>query len=345
MPCELRIRDDLSVNDIVDLAKRYHVKATPHVGNWTPTRLALPLLGVSISCVDQTIGVRDINTHPQLFIQNGEVYELCDNPEQLTTHAVVNRAHNGVHQIGTSLSTVHVGVLRLLYPSASIITHTEELLEQQDIVPTLLEEVTNFSRSATWWRKVDAGGIVTQHRKKELPKNWREVQKNIFPITSKRDGWLVHNRVAILIDLITQSRMGVEPEIYHLSGPDMVHYLGGEIEIISRMYDYVRGRLSLPQEVITFNLIPFASFCFAIRGSQLTACERLCEELAKGCEGRGLKEILLDTPDTLANSNSKRYFTQHDTFVSGERVVIPEVARSWSMATCARYFASIQAQV
>lgn len=347
MAVTFRIRDDLTVNDIVHFARCHYVKATPHVGNWTPARLVLPTLGVSILCVDHTIGIRDRNAHPHLLIKDGVAHDLSNLSDRLTTHAhVTNCTHGGLYPIGTSLSEVHVGTLRRLYPEASIVTHSEHLRDNTEVILAVLEEVTTLSRGSTWWRKVDAEGVVTNYRSRDIPRQWSEIAPSIFPLTNEREGWLVHNRVSILMDVILQSRLGLEPEIYHLSGPDMVQYLGSEIEMISRMYDHVRKHLSLTQETITLNLVPFASFRFATRPSQAEACERLCKYLADGGVNAVILRDLLDgARDVLADSHTQSHLTQHDCVATGEHVVVPELVRDWSMATCARNLSMLQALI
>jgi hypothetical protein len=189
-----------------------------------------------------------------------------------------------------------------------------------------------------WWRKVDKEGRITNYRKKDIPQAWSQIESDIFPLTNAQEGWLIHNRVSILMDVIQQSRMGIEPEIYHLSGPDMVRYLGSEMDTISRMYDHVRTRLGLPQEVITFNLVPFASFRFATRTSQAAACRSLCEELqGTDPDPQVIRSRAQEAFDVCAESETKNYFTQHDCLSSGESIVVPEVARDWSMATCTKH--------
>lgn len=345
MPIQLSLRGDLSVNDIRRLARQHVVKVTPHVGNWTPARLALPQLGVSILCVDHTIGQRDINAHPHLLIKGGEAYQLSDRSDRLTTHVRVAKGCGGrEHMAGASLSEVHVGAIRSLYPQADIVTHVEHMRTHEELILTVLEEVTALARTSVWWRKVDRVGMVTAYRSKDIPRTWESIAQEIFPLTNREEGWLIHNRVSILIDLIQQSRMGQEPEIYHLSGPDMVRYLGNEIETVSRMYDHVRKRLNLPQETITYNLVPFASFRFATRASQALACERLCEALL-GENTAILQACVHEACDVLAESETKRYFTQHDCLAERASIAISEVASAWSLDTCATYLARMRAVV
>lgn len=143
MPVALRTRDDLSMNEIVRLGRDHVVKVTPHVGNWTPARLVLPTLGISILCVDHTIGIKDRNAHPHLLIHGGAAHVLCDTADRLTTHScVTRRANSGIHPIGKSLSEVHIGIVRSLHPSADIVTHSEHLREYRDITLAVLEETT-----------------------------------------------------------------------------------------------------------------------------------------------------------------------------------------------------------
>lgn len=343
MPVVLRHRGDLSVHDIERLAREQLVRVTPHVGNWTPARLALPQLGVSVLCVDHTIGERDVNAHPHLLIRDGSAALLSGHGDRLTTHAYVSRDVPGASFAqGTSVSEVHIGAIRALYPGTEIVTHVEHMREHQELLLTVLEIVTALSRTAAWWRRVDRHGMVTAYRGKDIPRTWDAILPDIFPIMSPEEGWLVHNRVSILFDLIQQSRMGQEPEIYHLSGPDMVRYLGQEIETVSRMYDTVRARLNLKQETVTYNLVPFASFRFATRASQALACERLCEALVRN-EPMLLRECVREASDVLAQSETKSYFTQHDCHAQGERIVICDAARAWSMDTCATYLERMRA--
>jgi len=340
MPCELRIRDDLSVNDIVEIAKNSPVVTSPHVGNFTPLRLTLPTLGVKVLCADHTIGIKDRNTHPHLFIQGGVAHTLSTQSDMLTTHAsVTERVNGGTYPLGMSVSEVHVGALRKLYPERSIVTQTEHFNENREVMLSVLEEVTNLSPSLAWWRSVDSQGLVTPHKRKDLPGRWEDVAHKIFPLTNTEEGWLAHVRINILMDVILQSEMGVNPRVIHLSGPDMVHYIGGEMKAISRMYDNVRKRLNLREETITIDLVPFASLRFATRASQALACEELCTELMqKNPREEVLRGLVQEAHDVLTDPATCSYFTQHDSIATGEGVVIPEAVRSWTMETCAERF-------
>ena len=55
MPCELRLRDDMSANAVARIARLHDTMHTPHVGNWTTARLVIPTLGVTAVCVDHTM--------------------------------------------------------------------------------------------------------------------------------------------------------------------------------------------------------------------------------------------------------------------------------------------------
>lgn len=343
MPVTYRIRDDLTVHDIRELASTRLVEVTPHVGNWTPARLVQPTLGVYILCVDHTIGSKDRNAHPHLLIQGGHARTLSQHADKLTTHNHVTERASRRHRVGTSLSEVHVGAIRRLHPSAHIATHTEHLREHRELTLAVLELVTELSPSYAWWRSVDTEGGVTNFKSKHLPRTWREYRDTIFSLSCETHGWLVHNRIAILMDVIQQSRGGVESEIFHLSGPDMVRYLGSEIEVISRMYDYVRARMGLKQSDVTINLIPFANFRFATRSSQAWAAQALCEELrsTRPCQNR-LRPLIDEAFDILADSTQLPYFTQHDCVESGEYIVVPDIAQSFSMAECAKYMAIVR---
>jgi len=337
MPVAMSIRDDLSIQDIEKLAQTHVLEVTPHVGNWTTHRLVLPTLGIKVLCVDHTIGERDINTHPHLLIIKEQAHVLCTTSDRLTTHGRVAQRINGYPYLpGTSLADVHVGTVRELYPEADIVTHSEFLAEHRELAMQLYEILMPVTKPTTlWWRRVDAKGVVTQYRKRDLPHSFSEVRDDIFRLSNQHSGWLMHNRMAILMDVILQSEGGVVPHIYHLSGPDMVRYLESELVALSRMYDVLRKRLGLVQKEITINLVPFASFPFATRTTQAAAAEALAEELSKKKPSEAtVQHHVREAFDVLAHASTKAYFTQHDCIASGERVVVPEITRTWSMATC-----------
>lgn len=345
MPAQLRVRDDLCIDDIARLSRDNVVKVTPHVGNWTPARLTLPTLGVSILCVDHTIGEKDVNAHPHMLIRAGMAHTLTQKSSILTTHArVTERTSFDSCTLGSSLSDVHVGTIRSLFPKSDIVTHTEHMRRTRETLLIVLEEVTKLSCSATWWRYVDGDGSVTSYARKHLPKRWEEYAERIFPVTNDREGWLVHNRVSILMDLIEQSQMGKRSDMYHLSGPDMVRYLDAEMPMISRMYDHVRKRLGFPEESITFNLIPYASFRFATRASQSDACTKLVDALVDTtCSESSVRSLLEEAFDIFSETETQSYFTQHDSVLSGESIIIPDQVRSWSMADCAAHLGRLRA--
>lgn len=347
MPCKVRVRDDLSMADIKRLARKHLVRVTPHVGNWTPARLVLPSLGVHILCVDSTIGLRDINAHPHLYIRDGFSQQICDHPTVLTTHArMTTKPSCCKSETGSLLSEVHIGAVKRLFPDASVSTHNEHLRQTEALTLAVAEEVYRLSPRYLVWRAVSADGEVTTYSREYLQSlsadNFAGV--DLFPLKNKRAGVLLHNRVAILMDLIEQSQMGEEPEIYHLSGPDMVRYIDQEQKALSKMYDHVRKRFRLRQESITLNLVPFASFRFATRASQAPACERLCAALAAGsADPQTLGPYVREAYDVFAHSETKNYFSQHDMLALSEQVVVPEMAQEWSMATAAQYLAAAKA--
>jgi len=338
MPCSITIRDDLALTDVRTLARSHLIEATPHTGNWTTWRLLYPSLPIRTVCVDHTIPCRDRNAHPHLLITQAGAHTLSSHTERLTTHAHVTHP-NTSHQSGTSLSEVHTGTVRKLFPAAEVLTHTEYLRNHCELLLTCYESLISLSKGALFWRHVDESGTITAHKdRKRLPSTFSEVRDNIFCVTNETSGWLVHNRLAILLDMLVQSHMGEESVIYHLSGPDMVHYLESEQKILSRMYDHLRPVLGLRSEHLTIALIPFANMRFAVRESHGQEATRLCEALEAGETCRQtLQTHAARLPDIVSDTETTCYFSQHDLVSCGERIVVPEPAEHWSFDLCARH--------
>ena len=223
MPCQLRIRDDLSVADIARLAQSHVVRRTPHVGNLPPPQTALPALGVELLVVDCTIPDRDALNRPDLFIRGGNAQHLCADVSRMTTHLTTThpQACNG-HGSPRSLADVHVGALRQLYPRGKIRTCGEHLAAHSEAILRILAVVARGHPGFVWWRRVDSAGAVYTCSKRETSSiSWEQVYHRVFQLTDTHEGMLLHNRFLILMDIIEQSQYGAEPDINHLSGPAM----------------------------------------------------------------------------------------------------------------------------
>lgn len=272
------VRRDLSLAELRRLHERgEHVLKTPHVGNHYPNNLAVAALGIPLVCVDRTIGARDRNFHPHRLIHAGRAEDIAD-PHRVVTHVRVDRAHSHFADrfpVGGSVLAGHMRALRDAFPATKIQTEAESLMGQGDRIFDFLEAATR-ARPTAWTRFVEADGTVVERR--PTPRPWQEIRREgIHSIALQNGaGWIIPNEWCILWDSVVAALDG-KPDVYELSGPDMIRYIGRLAPDIDRTYGAMREALpswTLPEQV-TFHIVPVAAMRFAVASDRRPALEHL----------------------------------------------------------------------
>ena len=228
----------------------YSVVKTPHVGNQHPTNLLCAALGFEMQMVSFNQGKRDKNFHPHLRIEKGAGTKLCD-PTLWTPFATT--------YCGVPLEQYHQESVRAQFPGVQVVTDQELLLQYVALAEKVLHVATHTLRNV-WYRRVSEQGVVVQDKELVLPATDRLLQ-DVFGFSSQRSGWIVPNRIHILFAFVLQSLSSGKDLVYHLSGPQMVGYIGKQEKKLSAVYDVLRTNhpeLGLP-EVLTVRVVPVAS--------------------------------------------------------------------------------------
>ncbi len=296
--------DDVSLMDLVSLREQgYSVLKSPHVGNQHPSNLVCAALGISLEMVSFTQGVRDVNFHPHLRIAGGCSKELYS-PATWTPFASVEEAREismisffppSLYASKVSATTYHQSSVQELFPNTEVITDMERMQMYPALAATVLH-VTNQVIRGMWYRHVSKDGVVTKQTQSYLSASTLET--DIFQFSNNASGWVVPNLVHIIFDLVYQTLSSGRDVVYHLSGPQMVQYVGGYADKLELMYDALRQHIPALPLTLKARIVPVAAARF------MTVPERV-EALATFAEVR----------DQLQNSVVAREFvTQYPEF-------------------------------
>ncbi|MBI2474839.1 hypothetical protein HYV69_00210 [Candidatus Uhrbacteria bacterium] len=358
MPIRLKIRKDLSLNDLVSLKRAgFLVFKTPHIGNWYPNNLACATLGIPMKIVDSTKGCLDRNFHPHCVIVNGTRTQIAEE-NVLISHAKVTRVHEHTadrFQIGASIPEVHMQALRELFPELEMQTVSEYLKENCCRVLELLEVLTQHDHSI-WERYVRDDGMTEARHARQ----WAVVNASgVCGTNGSNSGWVSPNITNILMDVTIDPLKFNTDIVYELSGPDMYKYIGQLMSKLNELYEVVRQKLwpELPQTV-TLNLVPVADMRFAVPAHRRQALEELVDvlktvaEFENGIGGRinsapdrekficqivkernvlhdSLREVICICPDPFYDIYDGTFFSQYDLLSCSESLFI----HPWALET------------
>ncbi|MBX2866756.1 hypothetical protein KTR10_02295 [Candidatus Kaiserbacteria bacterium] len=317
----------VSLADLVALQNQgFSVLKSPHVGNQHPSNLVCAALKIPMEMVSFTQGVRDTNFHPHLLIKDGVGKPLYE--AEIWTPF-------GVLSCGTSVTEFHQESLKTVFPQTDICTDIERMQSAPELAEIVLRE-TNQAVKQLWYRKTCAEGIVTSVKGvNHLSEQALETQ--VFQITNPTDGWIIPNRVHALFDFVWQSLSSGRDTIYHLSGPQMVGYIGGIKKSLCAGYDAIRKVIPDLPEVLIVRVVPVAPCRFVTlcsRAGALAAIsdvvrwyEALPNEDRRYARDR-FTEVVTAYPEFTQPITSGAYISQHDIASAGDLLL-----DSWMLET------------
>lgn len=271
------IQEELSLLELCNLQKRgFSVVKTPHVGNFYPNNLAVGKLGIKMVLYDRNVGRVDKNFHPHTIIKDGCRYKVACG-ERLMTHAQANREiENSSLEVGARLADYHVSALREAFPEGNFVLYTDYLANHRQIVYSILETVSGsgfLPGKFGWFRKVNRYGEVTTFHN---PVKWEDVSRaGVFGINNENEGYLIPNFLNVLLCGVIEAIDSNCNEVYHLSGPDMVRYIGSMTKDLSHCLTLLSSKdCRFPSNII-FHLVPAANMRFAVYGSRKKALDDL----------------------------------------------------------------------
>ena len=348
MPITIRERDDVSVNDLCTIAASLPVVRTPHVGNNSMYNLLAAACRFSTVLVDTNTPGRDTTYHPQLYIRGGNASVLveCADPLQtLVTHLPVTNTRvlpqGYVHE---TLVDTHCTQLKRVFPTTHIETHQEFLRRNRECVEKALEIMTD-SMPEAWYRRVSDDGVLRVYASGEPTgvSSWRDIAGDIF-ISPARSGWVVPNVFALVLDVLIQMRDGESPDVWMLSGPDLIRYMPKLQDKLDVLYAALSHRLELP-EGVTAHVVPFADFRLAVRTMHRDILNTLLDEVRSGTRNRkAVGEMAVLCPDLWYRTEKRCHFTQHD-MVSAADIYAPPEVMGMSLSACRALWEKIRADV
>ena len=240
----------ISLNDLVQLRRDgYSVLKSPHVGNQHPSNLVCAALGIPLEMVSFTQGSRDVNFHPHMRIKDGRAASLYE-PNCWTPFAAL--------PCGTSAVDAHQASVKRVFPAVDICTDIERMHTERELAEKVLVS-TNATIKQLWYRKVDACGVVQSVQNVERLSD-ADIESSVFQFTNGGEGWIIPNRVHILFDLAYQALSSGKDTIYHLSGPQMVGYIGRIKNSLDMGYAAMRTCIPELPETLTVRIVP-VSMC------------------------------------------------------------------------------------
>ena len=230
-----------------------------HVGNTYDSNMALLQNGIRALLYDQTMGDRDKNYHPSDIIFQGNSVQIAPN-NILTTHSCVYTEHPTFGKefpVGAKLSQCHLALLKLTFPYAKLLDYSTYLKVNQADVSRIVKVITE-NNPQLFTRHVDKDGNV-----EEISGSGYEVKsRGVFGVNREDSGFLLPNNLNIIINTVLDAIAYKTDLVYHLSGPDMVKYIGKEQEILDGMYETLKAHPEfsdiLPKQ-LKFILVPTAS--------------------------------------------------------------------------------------
>ncbi len=279
MPFDLVTRDDLSLADLVRMHQAgASVLKTPHVGNIYPNNLAIAMLGLPLVLVDRTIGHKDRNFHPHQLIHERRA-EVVAPGDVLTTHAKIVRTPSRFAErftVGARVMDAHMKALREALPHADLMTETERQRRDPEFFSSLFETLHHGAPHA-WERYVREDGVVMQRKPTD---GWKQIcDEGIHGLVPDHaNGWITPNIWALIADAVSQWRLRGTSQLFELSGPDMVIYIGKHQEELHQCYHAVRQHLfpALP-ETMTCVIVPVAEMRLIVPVEQRAALEALVD--------------------------------------------------------------------
>jgi len=250
MPIKI-INNDGSLSLLELQAKMYQgysVVRSPHIGNQHPSTLVCAALGIPLNLVTFTSGARDKNSHPHMRIASGKSTQIAD-PNVWTPF--------GVSDCGVALEEYHLQELRARFPQLQVQTDIALMNADTALAEVVLRTITTTT-SRLWYRSVSATGDVTKY-KGEAVTNWEQIAQDIFRLSNEKSGWLIPNRALFLFESVLQSLSSGKEVIYHLSGVQMIGYIGGAERVLSKAYDALRLEMPRLPETLQINIVPVAS--------------------------------------------------------------------------------------
>lgn len=271
----------VSIDDLVRMqAEGFSVLRSAHVGNLSPYNLTIADASIPILSVDHTITGVDTNYFPEQELSRVQSAVIAP------LGTLVCRT---VSDDGRYLDERHIDAVRGAVPSADVYTNTEYLRRNEAVAGEIVNmAVREFPGVFT--RLALADGTT----RKDASAASRVADLGILQLTdeprAERTTVLMPNSLDILANFVIEALRTERAVQYHLSGPDMVRYIGGLMPQLQAMYGRLVASSSFGAKLppaLEVRLVPTAPARFAttmdrreLLDSVITAYDDSQDELA-----------------------------------------------------------------
>ena len=278
-----------------------------HPGNWSPSNLSVAALGLRCVLTDLTLTGADNIYHPSGIIVGRRFYSgLCRRSRSLVTRtrirdSVRRKPPAGLDDWfpgGKNLAQAHCDALRKAVPVSEVTFFSDYLVEDADFALRAIEIAANTMPHL--WRRMnvpDVGVVdVSSRDAAEAPRSgWPSVQPSgwldiervgVFGVTNPDYGWLIPVEVMCLMMAVLDGRRFSTPEVYHLSGVQMMNYVSGITPALQGLYAAAAEQLNLPGRFV-LNLAPSANMTLGVPHSDRALLDHLVDCYLLAQEGIG----------------------------------------------------------
>lgn len=310
--------DEVSLMNLVSLRKQgYSVLKSPHVGNQHPSNLVCAALGIPLEMVSFTQGIRDVNFHPHVRIEGGCSEELYS-PATWTPFASVEEVREismisffppPLYASKVSATAYHQSSVKRLFPNTEVITDMERMQMYPALAATVLHASNEVIRGM-WYRRTSADGVVTKKTQSCLSAS--ALETDVFQFSNDASGWVVPNLVHIIFDLVYQTLSSGRDVVYHLSGPQMVQYVGGYTDKLELMYDSIRQYIPALPLTLKARIVPVAAARFVTVPERVEALATLAGVRDQLQNPAVAREFVTQYPEFTQSIESGTTLSQYD---------------------------------
>lgn len=259
--------ENLNINDLVTLQEQgFSVLRSAHVGNLSPYNLTLADAGIPMLLVDHNVTGVDKNYFPeQVLTQTSET--VVADAGRLSCRALATN--------GQFLDELHIDGIRTALPQATVFSNSEYLRRNETVAGEITAlAVQNFPAGFTRLALPD-GSTQENANAAELVARLGVLQLT-DDVRAEKSAVLLPNMVDIMANFVIEALNSEREVQYHISGPDMVRYIGTLAQDLQKFYEIIKRDASfgarLPQNLVV-QVVPGADARFATtsqRSQELT---------------------------------------------------------------------------
>lgn len=308
---QIRLNDSVSINDLVDLHDQgLSVQRSAHIGNLQPYNMSLIAVGIPAILVDHTITGIDTTYRPESIVRDGSE----------TVIAPLGVMSSRVQAGDTYLDQTHSDAATSVI-TGSKVELTTAYIRRHEAIYSQVARIALHNMPGLFRRMVERDDPVTREiaplRATSEVTRCGILQLNDDPRTDR--GVLMPNVVDIVGNFIAEAVESGRDTVYHLSGPDMVHYAlkSKDAEQIARLYALVKDATSLggvlPAQ-LKVELVPTADARLATTIQRADVLDQLAQAIAERDvaeqEIRARKAAFFSSPDRSDQDQKNRIISE-----------------------------------